>query len=177
MIENNEDVKNGPLEKIDIIGEGQFVANGKTYFLEPQISLERFRAMSQYEIEISFATSFKKHWEDLKELRAMLNEARFVDSAVRLRDIMEGLHRIQDARNHHPIMWYCTLILNTDNEDRRAVDEKVMDEKIRDWEREGIPISCFFELVLHTVNGLPGSLRDVILSTSEKIQTKSETKN
>lgn len=173
MKEKTKDVSNSPLEKVDIIENGEFVANGKKYFLEPQISLERFKAMSQYEIEISFATSFKKLWKDLNDLRAMLNKAEFVDSAVKLRDIMEGLHRVNDARNHHPILWYCTLILNTEDEDRRAVDEKVMNDKIKDWEEAGIPISSFFELVLHTVNGLPGSLRDVILSTSEKNQTKS----
>ena len=160
------------LQEFDIIGSGEFLANGKTYFLEPQISIERFRKMNEFEIELSFATTFKKHYASLNELKKILNEARFLDSAVKLNDILLGMHRVMDANNHHPILKYCALILNTHEEDRRAYDEKMMDEKIKDWQEAGIPIMSFFSVALHTVNGLHPSLKDVFQNTSEKTQTK-----
>lgn len=161
------------LQMIDIIAEKEFTANGKKYFLEPQVSVERFRKMSEFEIELSYSTTFKRMYAGLNELREILNQAKFVDAAVKLRDIQEGMQRVTDTSNHHPIMKYCALIINSHEEDRRAYDEKIMEEKIKDWEEEGIPIASFFAVVLHTVDGLPGSLRDVILSTSDKSQNKS----
>ena len=156
------------LKEFDIIKDGEFEANGKIYFLEPQISIERFRKMNEFEIELSFATTFKKHYAGLNELRAIMNEARFVDGAVKLNDIMLGMHKILDNSNHHPILKYCALILNTDQEDRRAYDEKVMNDKIKDWQEEGVPIMSFFSVALHTVSGLHPSLKDVFHNTSEQ---------
>lgn len=160
------------LQPIDIMANGSFEANGKKYFLEPQISIERFRKMNEFEIELSFATTFKKHYAGLNELKTILNEARFVDGAVKLNDIMLGMHKILDKNNHHPILKYCALILNTDEEDRRAFDEKIMADKIEDWQEAGIPISVFFQVALHTVNGLHPSLKDVFHSTSEETPKK-----
>jgi len=159
------------LRDIDIISQGSFKANGKEYFLEPHISPDRFRKMNEYQIELSYSTTFKKMYADLKELREILNQARFVDAALKVRDIMEGMHRITDANNHHPILKYCALILNTHEEDRRAFDEKIIDEKIADWQEAGITIQSFFPVVLHTVSGLQESLNDVTQSTSEKTKT------
>lgn len=158
------------LKKIDIIANGEFVANGKTYFLEPQISIERFKKMNEFEIELSFATTFKKHYASLRELKDIMNQARFVDGAVKLNNIMVGMHRVLDNTNHHPILKYCALILNTDDEDRKAYDEKVMNDKIKDWQEEGVPIESFFSVALHTVNGLHPSLKDVFHNTSETNQ-------
>ena len=162
------------LKQVDIIQDESFMANGKEYFLEPQISIERFRKMNEFEIELSFATTFKKHYAGLQELKDVLNEARFVDGAVKLNDIMLGMHRILDKNNHHPILKYCALILNTKDEDRRAYDEKIMTEKIEDWQEEGIPVSSFFQVALHTVSGLHPSLKDVFHNTSEKKKTETK---
>lgn len=159
------------LKDIDIINDQEFVANDKTYFLEPQLSIERFRESQRLEIEISFSTTFKKHYKTLSDLKEVLNQAKFVDAAVKLRDIMEGLIRIGNKNQHHPMMRYCALILNTHEEDRKAFDEKLVDEKIADWEKEGIPVSSFFAVVLHSVSGLLGIYKEIILSTSESQKT------
>ncbi len=175
MSEKNKEYRtseNAP-KLINIIEKGSFIANDVEYFLEPQVSVERFRKMTEFEIEVSYATTFKRMYAGLNELRQVLNEARFVDAAVKLRDIQEGMQRATDPRNHHPIMKYCALVLNTHEEDRRAYDEKIMDEKIKNWEEEGIPIQCFFDVVLSLVSGLPGSLRDAILNTSANQKEKS----
>lgn len=165
------------LKTIDIITDGGFECNGKVYFLEPQISPERFRKMTVFELELSFATSFKKLYRDLNELRQELNKTNFVDSAVKLRDIQEGLHRLDDKRNHHPILKYCACILNTKDEDRRGFDEKMIDEKIKDWQEGGISIQSFFAVVLHSVNGLPGSYNELIRGISEKTATTPKKEN
>lgn len=160
------------LKVIDILGNGGFEANGKKYFLEPHVSPERFRMMNEYQIELSYSTTFKKMYADLTELRNLLNKAEFVESAVKLRDIQEGMIRLTDRNNHHPILKYCALILNTHEEDRKIFDEKLIEEKISDWQEAGVPISSFFPVVLHTVSGLRESLKDVTQSTSEKTNPK-----
>jgi len=159
------DKSHSPLEKIDILNEGEFVANGKKYFLEPEISIERYKMMNKLELEIGYSTTFKKHYKGLNDLYALLNNMKLVDASIKLRDVMESMNRMDDQNNHHPILKYCTLILNTKDEDRRAVDEKVMAEKIEDWEKSGIPISCFFVVVLHSVNGLLESYKEIIQKT------------
>ncbi len=158
------------LKEFDIIKDGGLTIGDVEYFLEPQISIERFKRMNEFEIELSFATTFKKHYAGLKEVKSILNEARFVDAAVKLNDVLVGMHRVLDHSNHHPILKYCALILNTHNEDRKAFDEKIMDEKIKHWEEAGVPIMSFFSVALHTVNGLHPSLKDVFQNTSETIQ-------
>lgn len=158
---------NKALKKVDILSDGKFTANGKTYFLEPEISIERYKMQNKLELEIGYSTTFKKHYKGLNDLYALLNNMKLVDASIKLRDVMESMNRMDDQNNHHPILKYCTLILNTENEDRRIVDEKVMADKIEDWEKEGIPISCFFVVVLHSVNGLLESYRGIFQKISQ----------
>lgn len=159
---------NKPLEYIDILESGEFQANGKTYFVEPELSIQRFREKQKLDLEIAHNTSFKKHYDGLKEMWDMLNELKLADATVQLRDILDGLVRLDDKHDNHPIFKYCALILNTKDEDRRRVDEKLVDEKINDWEEEGIPVRSFFFVALGTISGLADTLRENFPSSSSE---------
>lgn len=170
-------VKTTPLEPMDILKKGEFTANNRLYFLEPQISLERFKAAQKLELEITFSMTFKKHYKHLEGLYDSLNNMKLVDASVQLRDLMESMKRLDDMNDIHPIMKYCALILNTKDEDRRWIDEKEMNVKIKDWEMEGIPISSFFAVVLHSVAGYLEIYKEIsqsILENQEVIKPSLE---
>lgn len=157
-----------PLEFLNILELQKFEANGKTYFLEPHISLDRYKASLKLELEISYQTTFKKHYQSLEALYENLNKMQLVDASVKLRDTLESLRRLDDVKDHHPVLKYCALVLNTENEDRNAVDEKVIEEKIADWKAAGIPMNSFFAVVLRSVNGLLPIYRENTRDTSAK---------
>lgn len=165
-------MKHNKLKPVDIITLGEFQAGGKTYFLEPQISIERFKLAQKLELEISFSISFKKHYKQLESLYDKLNNMKLVEASIQLRDVMESMKRLDDMNDIHPIMKYCALILNTEDEDRRWVDEKAMEKKIKDWQDAGIPISSFFAVVLHSVSGYLEIYKKIIQSTSESQEVK-----
>lgn len=159
---------------LDILTLQKFTANGKEYFLEPHMSIERHKVAQKFELEISYSVTFKRMYKGLNELYDLLNNLKLVEASVKLRDTMEGMSRIDDQNNHHAILKYCTLILNTHEEDRDKWDEKIMAEKIEDWQREGIPVTSFFAVVLRSVSGLLEIYRENSLATSQSLTPSQE---
>jgi len=162
------------LKAIDILQNGGFeieVDGKKTkFFLEPHVSLERFRALQKLQLEMAYATDFKTMYENLKEIYGLLNQTKFADSAVMIRDMIEGFHRIDDKNNYPAILRYAALILNTDEEDRNAYDEEAMTRKIKLWGEAGVPIQPFFTIVLHSVRGLMENYKEIGQNISKEEQ-------
>ena len=142
------------LKELDL-GKKLFEANGKIYFIEPHVSAARFREMQLLEIDLGFDMDYKKLSENLQEAWDFLNQQDFADAAVCIRNMMEGIALTEDKQM--PIMRYCAMFLNRDGEDRRVVDEMVVDSKIADWEAEGITYHSFFQLAINMVRGLKES--------------------
>ena len=90
------------IKYIDILAEGKFEANGKVYFLEPHISVDRYRHMTKLELEISFSTNFKKHYAGLQRTYDLLNKNKLADASVAVRDTLESLKRLDDLNDPHP---------------------------------------------------------------------------
>ena len=161
------------LKPINILKNGgfEFELDGKIhkFFFEPHISVERYRAMQKIELEMSYALSFKSLHGGLKELYASMNKMEFVESAVKLRDLIEGTHRIDDEANYPSIMRYSALILNTEDEKRTIYDEQLINSKIDLWVRGGVPIQSFFQIALHSVNGLMENYKENTLNSSTKV--------
>ena len=61
-----------------------FEANGKTYFIETQLSIARFHEYQIYEKEAGFGLSFKAMVETLKESYQDLNQMKAADASVKL---------------------------------------------------------------------------------------------
>lgn len=141
-----EKLKNVTLEDVN------FIANGNKYFIEPQISIERFKQMQKLEIEFSFGSSYKELMSGIKECYASINKGQFGDSAVILHNLMNSISNLESRE--HPILEYCALFINREGEDRRAYDEKINAEKIIDWKEEGIAMHDFFKLAVNMVSGL-----------------------
>lgn len=149
-METKEENKN-KLKKLTI-SDTSFEANGKKYFIEPEISPERFAKMEELQIELGFGVSYKKMFEAWSDQKEYLNNLNFVDAAVQADNMMNGIAGIEDRR--HTILQYCACFINTEDEDRRRFDEKIVAQKIADWEEEGFDYLSFFNLAVNMVSGL-----------------------
>lgn len=127
-----------------------FEANGKTYFVETQLSIERFHDYQIYEKEAGFSMDFKGMWQQLAEMRKELNAVKFVDAAVRLDNLLTGMSKIQEKE--HVLLKMCALFMNTEDEDRGVINDDMISAKIEDWKNE-YDVQGFFTLALNTING------------------------
>lgn len=152
------------LKKLDI-GEGEFVANKVLYFYEPELSAERFRKMQELEIELGYGVSYKKMFDGIKKSYELVNEQKFADAAVYLHNLMTSIGDLEQRKS--PIMEYCAMFINRADEDRRTVDEKVIADKIKDWEIEGYDYHSFFLLAVNMVRGLKENYLAFIRDISE----------
>jgi hypothetical protein len=155
-------------------GVNTFEANGRKYFVEPQISSERFAKMQELEIELSFGFNYEHHFKNLRKLEENLNKSNFVDSAVLVRNMLTSIADIEERK--HPVMWYCACFINREDEDRRGIDEKIFQDKIDDWNTEGIDYHSFFRLAINMVRGLKENYKEYIRSISQRKSTEAETK-
>jgi hypothetical protein len=165
--EKQEHPKGERLRQLEL-GKQTFEANGKTYFIEPHVSAARFQEMQLLEIDLGFNLDYKVMFEKLQEAYNSLNEQQFADAAVTIRNIQDGIGLMEDR--HHPIMRYCAMFINREKEDRRKVDELIVEQKIKDWNEEGIDYHSFFRLALSMVRGLKDNLEKHIRDTSDGSQ-------
>lgn len=138
------------LKKLDPT-KTEFEANGKIYKIETSLSIERFCEFQILEKEFAYSMDFKKMFNELLELREMMNKLKFVDSAVKLENIVKGIVKIE--QKEPTALKICALFINTEDEDRSIITEDMISNKIRDWKIEGYEVQGFFMLALNTVNG------------------------
>lgn len=164
-------ISENALKPIDIMKNGGFEIEvdgvNIKYFLEPHVSVERWKMMQKFELEMSYAVSFKKLYKKLSDVYDTLNKGKFADSSVKIRDIIEGCHRLDDENNYPAIVKYASLMLNSENEDRNKYDENQMKKKIEIWNEAGVPIQCFFAVALYSVDGLIQSFKENTQNTSQ----------
>jgi hypothetical protein len=137
------------LKEIDF-KDGSFMANGKKYYIESTLSYGRWMEYEKLQIEIGFGIQISDMFEKLKECYELLNNSKFADSAVYIRDMMTGVAHNIDSRTP-AVLQMCALFVNHENEDRRVYDSKLMDAKIQDWIDEGISMQSFFLLGLNLI--------------------------
>lgn len=165
-MEDNKAETNGRKLKRVKLEDLEFTANGKRYFIEREISAERFAKMQEFEIEMSFGVTYEAMDNTLLEVYNLIQEGgRIADVAVIVHQAREG---IQDIVNREqPILKYCTCFINRENEDRRRFDENIMADKIKDWEEEGMNHLDFFPLAVNSVRGLKENFKLSIQDTSK----------
>jgi uncharacterized protein (DUF885 family) len=153
-----------------------FIANGKTYFIEDKLSYNRWLEYQKLEVELTFDISFEALFDKLNEAYALLNQQRFADSSVCIRDLMVGVASNIDKRVH-PAYAMCALFINTEDEDRTEIDEHSINIKIDDWNKEGYSIQTFFSIALNIVPGfikvLSQDIQDISAQYQETMKKKS----
>lgn len=154
----------GELKKISP-DDKEFTANGRRYIIEERLSVARWIEYEKQQVEVGFGTSLKLIFASLMSAYTAVNEQRFADAAVILRDIMKGISTIE-KREAPLVMKLCMLFINREDEDRTVYDEKLMAEKIEDMIEEGIDINSFFHLAIAFIPGFLAAFSEVTRATS-----------
>lgn len=156
--------KNGPLKQLDL-KQPSFTANGKEYFIEAGMSIERYCEFQILEKELGYNMSFDKMYENLKGLYKMLNKTEFANSVVLVNQMLTGVSKIRE--NEPTVLKMCALFINEKEEDRTIFNQDIYTRKIEDWKREGIAMNDFFALALNLVPGLSAHYKQAIHTISE----------
>lgn len=147
-----------PLKRIDM-DAGSFTANGKTYFIEGALTIERYAEFQILEKELAYGLSVKGLYDELKKVIKLLDKLRFVDCGVALTNIVRGIAKVEERE---PIVLkICALYLNEKDEDRTVINEDMITQKIADWKKEGIDIRDFFTLAFGSVSGFHAIYKNV----------------
>lgn len=137
------------LKRLDMTKQS-FVANGTTYYIESGLSIERFCEYQILEKEAGFGLSFKKIFENLKDLHGLMNNMKFVEAAVKLDNMMTGVAKLEEREP--TLLKICALFINAKDEDRTTINNDTIVKKIEDWKKE-YDVRDFFTLALNMVDG------------------------
>jgi len=152
------------LKQLDL-DTGRFTANGREYYIDSQLSADRFYKMQELSYDLGFGVTYEELFKNLGELYELLNAQKFADSSVMCHNLMNG---IADLENREmPVLKYCACFINFEGEDTRYWNEKIAGEKINDWMEEGIEFQGFFLLSLTMVRGLRENYNNHIQSISQ----------
>lgn len=127
-----------------------FEANGKTYFIESNLSIARFHQYQILEKEAGFSVTFKTLISELKSIYDLLNNVKIADASVRLNNVIVGTAKLQEKEN--VLFKMCALFMNLEDEDRGEITDDMISAKIADWQNE-YESEGFFSRALNTVNG------------------------
>lgn len=157
------------LKKIDS-KEKSFEANGKRYFIESSLSIERYIAFQKIEVELAYGGGFLGVYQGLNKCIDLLNDRKWVDAAVLLVNTRDSIGNLDKKRI--PALDMCGLFINEANEDRKRITDEMLLAKQADWEAEGIPADFFLTIAVNLVRGYKEVLKQGVSSTltESKIQ-------
>lgn len=162
-----------PLKKIDL-QNGVFPANGKTYYIESSLTIERYVEFQILEKELGFGVTFKGMFDGLNELWTYINKMQFADAAVKLNNMLRGMAKLEEKEP--AVLKICALYINEANEDRSVITQDMITHKIQDWKAEGYDMADFFQVAFTLVPGFIDAYQRVtrIISGQEKPGVKAK---
>lgn len=139
-------------------------ANGNTYKIVKELSINRFRELEKLEIEAFYGFDAQGMFDKLKNTWNDLNKSKVADATVKIYQLMEGMADKVDKRE--PVMLrICSLFLIKDGENVNEWNEELANEKIEDWSKEGYAIDDFFSLAASLVPGFIKNYEEVLANT------------
>ena len=165
-----EDLK---IKKIDL-KKPYIEANGKKYTISKSLSVERWRHFEDLQALVGFGRSHDEIFKMVKKAYEALQHPKVADASVILHNILTGMKDKLDQR-HHPAMLICALFINAEGENEKIYDEKVMNSKIEDWQKEGYDANDFFQLAWNWVPNFIENYKDVLQNISSPTKEKKST--
>lgn len=142
-----------------------FQANGKTYYLENDLSIDRWIKMQSLQIELGFGVEFEEMQRNWKSILEMAQKSRFADIVIMAHNTVNGISK---AYSREPmILKFCALFFNVEGEDTGIITDSMITAKIEDWKAEGLGIDGFFVFSLGKVNGFAESFKNAIQGGSD----------
>lgn len=142
--------------------EQSFMANGKKYFLEKNVSIQRAVFAESAKIELESGLRLGKYTEDWEKIWKMLNspdKSHFADIAVIVHDHLRSFNNfLQDVP---AILKLCACFINSEEEDRRYINQDMVNAKIEDWTKEGLSMKSFFLLGLNFLAAEAENLKSI----------------
>lgn len=131
----------------------EFIANGKRYFIEDQISLDRLIKMELIEVELGYGHSLSEIMATQVAAMNDINKQQQGEAYIKLYNNVRSMEHMQQRMPY--ILRFCALIINEENEDRKVITEDMINNKISDWRKEGLKPEPFFTI---TAKSSPGFL-------------------
>lgn len=150
-----------------------FTANGIEYFISNNLSLKRFREFEKLKIEFDLSLSVLKAKSNFIAIFNKLNENKPAEAAVIAHNMANGIE-MQTKREHNPILYMCALFINRKDEDIKTFDEKLMEDKVEDWAKEGYDVADFFSLAKVLSKSYTPVLEEDLKNTSSNENQKEE---
>lgn len=159
------------LKRIDF-NKGSFQANGKTYYINSSLTIERYAELQIFQAEIGPGMEYEKIFKKLHDVYKLINKMQFADASVYVNDLIRGFSKLEEKEP--TILKICTLVCNTDDEDLTTYSNDLAVKKIEDWKREGIDMRDFFQLASGLVSGFLDVYRTATRIISEQKNEKAE---
>ena len=142
-----------------------FEADGRKFFIEKEVSFDRFMKHEDFEVEMGYNLTWEKLFQEDKECYELLNKSKPIDVGIIIHNRMNKIKtRLEDRV--HPAWKICALFINEKDEDRTVFDELVMKSKIDAWKKE-YSVLGFFHLAVNLVRDFIPIYEEVLKSISE----------
>lgn len=165
-MDNKQNIQAGKLKSIDL-NAGSFEANGNEYFIEKGISQERFLMYQKLQIELAYETGFAGMFRAMKNIYDAANKQKLADVAVIAHNALNGIKTTEERRI--PALELAALFINTKDEDRKIITQDMVDQKLKDWEAEGLDVMPFFQLAISTIAGFKEIYSALIQNSLEEV--------
>ena len=155
------------LKRIDFV-KNEFVANGKLYKIVSRLPISRYCEFQVLQVELAMGMTVQKLYDKLSILRQVLNQARFVDSAILIGDMTSHMAKL--VEKEPTVLKICTLFINTEDEDITTWNNDLVVRKLADWKAEGICADDFFRVAFNTAPGYIEIYNTLTLAITETIE-------
>lgn len=150
----------------------KFKANGVWYHIDDVVSVARFREYEKLIPQITFGVSFDQMFSTLRTIYDASTQGESTLSALHTCATLSynQMRSVADVGEEKtaPILLFCALFCNAVKEDAAKYDEKVINEKIENWQKEGIAIQDFFTLALGSIQGFKSVYGELLSLINEK---------
>lgn len=148
-----------PVKRLDM-SQGYFDANGKRYYINLNLSVSRYKSYEPITLQAAFNRDLNGILNSMTKIINSLSgqdgygmnllkaQTDSLNEAINLRS---SILNFFEQSNQHPSLLICSLVCNVSGEDERKWSMALANEKIQDWEEEGIAMEDFFLLALNLV--------------------------
>lgn len=155
------------MEDKGLKGKSEFVANGHRYTIRKPgeaFTIERWNAYEKLSILYRFKNTPESVKEALQECHKTLNslviganpQKTVLDVVYTLTSIIDAINERKSSASYY--LQICTLFIVRDGENLAEWNEGMAEEKINDWQSEGLLMQDFFGLAVRSLNELASEL-------------------
>lgn len=167
-----ENKKGFEIKKVDLDAKS-FIANGNQYFLSEGLSFERLWKYELMQRELAFNMSASDLFNLILDTYNGINDvvrdpSKGNNLIVKLHNAMTSLNNLTERKPK--IFYISTLFWNKVGEDARVWSNELAEEKIYDWQEEGLDATFFLAQSLSFMKDFLESYNKFIQNTSQLVE-------